>query len=241
MSGAQSQLANFGSRYRSALLPVPQLSLDPAFTTSQLGWCVQTGNCQVFNMTLTLPTGDDGLQNALGTLSQASRGKAAANPQAAVPSFLQSLSPSDWDTLYGLARQIGPSTWTDIPGAQTNIANGKPVSIGKIDGGGNVVPTSADGVIAGFGLPLPAISAGKRYPFASGLDVHLYVYVDKDAFARDMKLLPAGGGIGFETKTSDGTKLKLRIGAGRDQAGGAAGFIRLQIGPDYVAAPGGVN
>ena len=82
------------------------------------------------------------------------------------------------------------------------------------------------------------ISVAKRYPFASGLDVHFYLYVDKDAFPRDMRLFVSGGGMGFESKTSDGTPLKLRVGAGRDQVGGSAGFIRLQIGPDYVAMPG---
>jgi hypothetical protein len=49
-------------------------------------------------------------------------------------------------------------------------------------------------------------------------------------------LLISGGGIGIEGKTSSGNPLKLRVGAGRDQTGRGAGFITIQIGPDYVQA-----
>ena len=44
----------------------------------------------------------------------------------------------------------------------------------------------------------------------------------------------SGGGIQFGGKTSGGTPLKLRLGVGRDTAGGGAGFINLQIGPDFA-------
>jgi hypothetical protein len=129
----------------------------------------------------------------------------------------------------------GPTlAWDDVPGTQPNIVTGQPVSRGKIDSSGTFVPTSADGVIAGFGLPTPAIKIGKRFPFASDPDVHLYLYLDKDAYANEMKYFASGGGIQFGGKTSSGTPLKLRLGVGRDTAGGGAGFIKLQIGPDYA-------
>ena len=106
---------------------------------------------------------------------------------------------------------------------------------GKLDPSGTFIPTAPDGVIAGFGLPSPAIKLGKRFLFASEPDVHLYLYLDKDAYANDMKHFASGGGVQFGGKTSGGTPLKLRLGMGRDTAGGGAGFITLQIGPDYVA------
>jgi hypothetical protein len=64
--------------------------------------------------------------------------------------------------------------------------------------------------------------------------VHLYLYLDKDAYASEMKYFASGGGIQFGGKTSGGTPLKLRLGVGRDTAGGGAGFINLQIGPDFT-------
>jgi hypothetical protein len=226
-----------GFQPASPLLPVPQLTLTPQYAASLLGWSVLGANRQVYNLMLNLPgRGDDALRPALAMLSQAVTA-APANPQLALPPFLKSLGVDSMDSLYGLAIQLGSSSWTDVPGPKTNVATGQPASIGKVSPSGTMIPTPADGMLAGFAVPLPAISAGKRYPFSSGLDVHLYVYVDKDAFSQDMRLWVPGGGVGFEGKTSSGTSLKLRFGAGRDQAGGGAGFIRLQIGPDFVPMP----
>src|SRR6202040_2526822 len=96
-------------------------------------------------------------------------------------------------------------------------------------------------LIAGFGLPSPAIKLGKRFAFVSSPDVHFYLYVDKDALTADLTKLPTGGGVQFGGKTSDGTELKLRLGVGRDDAGGTAGFVTLRIGPDIapITAGGG--
>ena len=111
------------------------------------------------------------------------------------------------------------------------------MSRGKLDPSGTVVPTPPDGLIAGFGLPSPAIKVGKRFGFVSSPDIHLYLYLDKDAYADDIKHFVSGGGIQFGGRTSSGTPLKLRLGVGRDTSGGGAGFITLQIGPDYVSTP----
>ena len=73
-----------------------------------------------------------------------------------------------------------------------------------------------------------------RFQFVSDPDVDFYLDLDKDAYANDMKHFASGGGIQFGGRTSNGTPLKLRLGAGRDQAGGGAGFVTLQIGPDFV-------
>jgi hypothetical protein len=214
-------------------MQLPRLTLSPPFTTNLLGWSVLTTNLQVYNVTATLP-GDDALQAALAAMSRAARNGPSSNPQLALPPFLKSLGVKDMDTLYGLAISLGSSTWTDIPGSRPNVVTGLPASAGKITPSGVMTPTPADGVLAGFPLPLPAISIGKRFSFSDGPDLHFYIYVDKDAFSRDLHLVGSGGGVGFEGKTSDGTVLKLRLGAGRDQAGGGAGFIRLQIGPDFI-------
>jgi hypothetical protein len=210
----------------------PDLTLSP-FAQSRLGWSFMGWDCQV--RSLQLPAGDDdGLRTACGALSQQLRLNPRLDPQAAAPRFLNALQPDAWDTLYGLLRLAGPTlAWSDVPGAQRNIVTGQPVSLGKIDSSGNVVPTSPDDLIAGFGVPSPAIKLGKRFLFASDPDVHLYLYLDKDAYANDMRHFASGGGIQFGGKTSDGTPLKLRLGIGRDEAGGGAGFINLQIGPDF--------
>ena len=221
-----------GAGYRPRLFS-QELTLSP-FVQSRLGWSFLGWDCQVRSLNLA-DGDDDSLRTACGALSPQLRLNPRLDPQAAAPGFLSALQPDAWDTLYGLLRLAGPTlAWSDVPGAQRNVVTGQPVSLGKIDSSGNVVPTAPDDLIAGFGLPSPAISLGKRFPFVSDPDVHLYLYLDKDAYANDMKYFASGGGIQFGGKTSSGTPLKLRLGVGRDTAGGGAGFIRLQIGPDFA-------
>jgi hypothetical protein len=216
--------------------PQSELTLSP-FARSRIGWSLMGWDFQVRGLGLTLPDGgDDALGSACGALAQRLRLDPRLDPQAAAPSFVNALQPDAWDTLYGLLRLAGPVlAWPDVPGAQRNIVTGQPVSRGRIDSSGTFVPPAPDDLIAGFGLPSPAIKLGKRFPFASDPDVHLYLYLDKDAYASDMAHLVSGGGIQFGGKTSKGTPLQLRLGIGRDEAGGGAGFIRLQIGPDFAA------
>ena len=241
MSGSQFQLtppfSTVGSGYRPHWSLGPQLTLDPAFTRSMPGWSAMTGTGQVFNL---FPNGlgltDFNLRNTLGGWS-ASLGANPTNQQLALPSFLKSLGVNDWDDIYGLARKLGISTWSDAPSHKTNIVTHQPAAGGKIDPSGLVIPSSPDDAISGIAIPSPAFSAGKRFGFSSSLDVHLYLYADKDALMHDQKFLFSGGGVGFETKTSGGTPLKLQLGAGRDPSGGGGGFINLQIGPNFVAMP----
>lgn len=219
--------------YRPFRLLSDDLTLSP-FAQSRLGWCLMGWDCQV--RSLQLQDGDnDAFRTACGALSQQFRLNPRLDPAAAAPRFLNALQPDDWDTLYGLLRLAGPTlAWSDVPGAQRNPVTGGPVSRGKINSSGTFVPPAPDDLIAGFGVPSPAIKLGKRFPFASDLDVHLYLYLDKDAYANEMKYFASGGGIQFGGKTSGGTPLKLRLGVGRDSAGGGAGFIKLQIGPDFA-------
>lgn len=236
MSDAPTRSATPGSStgagYRLSNLFNQELILS-SFAQCRLGWAMMGWDCQV--RSLELPGGaDDALRTACGALSQQLRMNPRLDPQAAAPRFLNALQPDAWDALYGLLRLAGPTlAWSDVPGAQRSIVTGKPVAQGKIDSAGAFVPTSPDDLIAGFGLPSPAIKLGKRFPFASDPDVHLYLYLDKDAYANDMKHFASGGGLQFGGKTSGGTPLKLRLGIGRDTAGGVAGFIKLRIGPDF--------
>src|SRR5690242_6584550 len=212
-------------------LPVAHnLTLSP-FAQNHLGWYLMGRDCQMRNLQ-PMHDGDDTFRTACGALSQQFRLNPQLDPKAAAPSFLNALQPDDWDMLYGLLRLAGPAlAWSDVPGAQRTIVTGGPVSRGKIDSSGTFVPNAPDDLIAGFGVPSPAIKLGKRFPFASDLDVHLYLYVDKDAYANEVKYFAAGGGVQFEGKTSGGPKFKWRLGVGGVTVGGGAGSVRWRFGP----------
>ena len=211
----------------------PSRTFTEVTTLHLPGWSMMGSNSQA--RSLTLPDlDDDALCVACGALGRTLRQSPQAQ-EAAARSFTDALQPGAWDTLYALLRIAGPAlAWSDLPAVQRNIVTGGPAAQGQIDSAGNVVATPANGLIAGFGLPSPAIKLGKRFAFATDPDVHFYMYLDKDAFTTDISKAVAGGGIQFGGKTSDGTELKLRMGVGRDQAGGAAGFITLRIGPDIA-------
>src|SRR5262249_49371767 len=139
--------------------------------------------------------------------------------------------------LYGLLRDAGPNLWPDVPGNKTNIVTKKPASDGKVDPSGVYVPPDPGDSVAGTGIPSPAISVGKRFLFVSDPEVHVYIYLDKDAYPQQPNLFVTGGGVGIEGKTSGGDPLKLRFGVGRDAAGGPGGFIKLQLGADPAPLP----
>jgi hypothetical protein len=128
----------------------------------------------------------------------------------------------------------------DLTGPRRNIMTGQPETIGKIDADGQPQFSGGTGVIAGFGLdsrwlPHGAISLGKRYGFVSDADISFLLFADKDAFM--LGSMPfAGGGLGFEAKSSLGP-VKFQIGAGRSQAGGGAFGFSLHIGPDFLQQP----
>jgi hypothetical protein len=215
--------------YRFPKIFTQKLTLAP-FATGRTGWSLLDWDMQV--RSLDLPHIDDEpLRLASLSLAQYLRANPRLNPQSGIPRFVNALQPSTWDTLYGLLRLAGPLAWTNVPGTQRSVANGSPVSRGKIDSSGYFVPTAADGVIAGFGLP---IKIGKRYWSPFGSEVHVYAYLNPAAFGEDMKGFATGGGFQFGGKTSGGTEVKLRVGAGVDEAGGGAGFLKIQFGPDFA-------
>ncbi len=123
-----------------------------------------------------------------------------------------------------------------MPG-RPNVVTGQPSSIGLLDPAGRPRYQGVDESVAGPALDSGwlggSLTLGKRFRFASDLDVSLLIHADKDAaLAGQASNLLAGGGVSVTGRTSRGAELKLRIGAVRDQAGGAAGFFLLQIGPD---------
>jgi hypothetical protein len=220
----------FGDRFK--------LKLDQPYASSQLGWTAQMQNGQVLNLGADLPGGIPGVTDSFTTIcaaiarSQTSSSRVDPNPLAQL--FRTTADNKVWDTLYGLLRQAGPNLWPDVPGNKPNIVTKKPASDGKVDPSGVVVPPGPGDSVAGTGIPLPAISVGRRFPFASDPDVQLYIYLDKDAYPQQPNLLLTGGGVSIEGKTSWGDTLKLRFGAGRGAAGGPASFFTIQLGPDYV-------
>jgi hypothetical protein len=208
------------------------------YLPSQLGWTALTRDGQLLNLGLCLPGGDPGLNDSMtavcAAVTRALDNNRPVDPKQVAQVFGGTADDNIWDTIYGLVRKGGQSLWTDLPGDKTNVAKGGPAAVGKVDPSGKVIPMAPDDAVAGIGIPSPAISLGRRFLFASHPDVHLYIYADKDAFPDKPNLLLSGGGVGIEGKTSGGDKFKLRIGAGRDSAGGGAGFITIQIGPDFV-------
>lgn len=67
--------------------------------------------------------------------------------------------------------------------------------------------------------------------------VSVQLFADKDAVqTQQPQCLFSGGASSVQGRTNWGADLNLRIGVGRDQAGGAAGFFTLQIGPDIPPA-----
>jgi len=216
----------------------PSRTYTELMTLHLPGWSVMSANSQTRG--LRLPNIDDTLLcNACAALGMA----ALRNPQAReglAQLFSDALQPGGWDTIYALLRLAGPTlAWSNLPAVQRNVVTGGPASAGRVDSAGNVWAIAPVDLIAGFGLPSPAIKLGRRFAFVSSPDVHLYLYVDKDAFTNDISKIATGGGIQFGGKTSDGTELKLRLGVGRDDAGGTAGFITLRIGPDIAPSTPG--
>jgi hypothetical protein len=230
--------SNWGTGYKPPDFFGDQFKLKWNYLPSQLGWSAQTKDGQVVNLGLWLPGTPPGLNDSFSAtfaaITRALDNKKPVDPKQVAQVFGGTADDNIWDTIYGLVRKGGQSLWPDVPGNKPNIAKGGPASTGKVDPSGTVIPSSPDDAVAGAGIPSPAISLGKRFLFASHPDLHFYLYLDKDAYPNKPNLLLSGAGVGLEGKTSGGDPVKLRIGAGRDASGGGAGFIMLQIGPDYL-------
>ena len=223
----------FGDRFKL------KLNTNWYYASSQLGWSALTRNGQVVNIGPRLPFGpssvDCSLLDVCGDISRTHDAVTNFDPNLLAKTFQDNADSWIWDALRDVFGDLGKDTWTDIGSNRKNVVKDDPASRGKINPSGTPVQ-DPDDIIAGIALPSPPISIGKRFPFASHPDVHVYLNVDKDATQKPNYLL-SGVGVGFEGKTSDGTPLKLRLGAGRDEAGGGAGFFILQFGPDPTPMP----
>lgn len=231
--------SNWGTGYKKPDFFGDRFKLSTLYLPNQLGWTAQAANGQTANYGTCFPGGVPGVTDSF---SDAAAAVARSEPSAAKGDSLAKLFASVfddkiWDTLYGLLRGAGPNLWPDVPGPKKNVVTGDKVPAGKLAPNGTFVPSGPDDQVAGVGIPLPAISLGKRFLYASNPDVHLYIYMDKDAVPQKSNYLLSGGGVGLEGKTSGGTQFKFRVGVGRDAAGGGAGFFTIQIGPDYVQMP----
>jgi hypothetical protein len=221
-----------------------KLKLDLPYLQSQLGWAFQSSLGQVYNLGLSLPGWTPGLSDsfteACAAVARAQSIKQPVNPSALANAFGTAADSDVWDAIRDLVQDYATDRfWRDIPSNKRNIVTGDPAGAGKIDPSGKVVPTSPDGLVTGLSVPAwKPISLGKRFLFASDPDVHLYLYLDTDAYSSGKpNLLLGGGAVGLEGKTSDGTPMKLKFGAGRDSSGGGAGFFTIQIGPDPTPIP----
>jgi hypothetical protein len=230
------------------------------FCQANLGWfaCLPAGEPRPLG--LTLGNGlDVTIEPALGAFARDAL--TAKDPAPVAARHLLSAGSPLWDKLADIvATQTANAAWREIgvPG-RPNVVTGQPSSIGLLDPAGRPRYQGVDESVAGTALDsgwlggsltlgkrfrfasdlyVSLLTLGKRFRFASDLDVSLLIYADKDAALAGQASNPlAGGGVSVTGRTSRGAELKLRIGAGRDQAGGAAGFFLLQIGPDIPPAP----
>ncbi|MCK8787426.1 hypothetical protein M0638_23940 [Roseomonas sp. NAR14] len=228
--------------YTLRLDPVLMAKFDPAGVAPHTGWIAHTRIGAPLKLGLQLPALDDPLAPILAGIAR----DAAANPKADPTKFAQArLAAADTEVMDLLAKLVlaaGQGTWKDVTAPGTNMVTGEPASIGKIEPGGRVRHDGVeDSTVAGTGIDLEklgAVSIAKKFAFASDLNVHAMIFVDKDAVLGG-KMLSAmpGGGLVVKGRTSWGAELNLTVGAGRDQTGGAAGFIGLRIGPEIPPDP----
>lgn len=153
-----------------------------------------------------------------------------------------SLDTDLFDKIRDLIRDMAQDKfWHDIsvPGT-TKYADGGQASIGKIDPSGRPRYDGLSNIVPGFAIPplsiLPAKYATKRFPFVNSADVIPSIYLDKDVLLSSQgrrSALIAGGSIKIDGKTSDGLPCSLLLVGGRDQVGGPAFSLTLQIGPDF--------
>jgi hypothetical protein len=130
--------------------------------------------------------------------------------------------------------------WPDISVPGTKYADREQASIGKIDPSGKPQYDELSNIVPGLSMPPPSILPVKyttrRFPFVNSADVIPSIYLDTDVLLSNQgrgSALIAGGSIKIDGKTSDGLPCSLLLVGGRDQVGGPAFSLTLQIGPDY--------
>jgi hypothetical protein len=82
-----------------------------------------------------------------------------------------------------------------------------------------------------LGLGRGAFSLGKRFRSSSETDVSLLIFVDTDAYSARPAWLFSGGGVNFQCTSPNGQVSNLKLGGGRDQAGGVGLFGVISLSP----------
>lgn len=174
---------------------------------------------------------------------------ATSNPKLPMSTILaQATSRASLDTdLFDKIRDVisdlaQDKFWRDISVPGTKYANREQASIGKIDPSGKPQYDELSKIVPGLSIPpssiLPVKYTIKRFPFVNSADVISSIYLDTDVLLSNQgrgSALIAGGSIKIDGKTSDGLPCSLLLVGGRDQVGGPAFSVTLQIGPDYAS------
>ena len=222
------------------------LKLDPLFLTSNVGWHAQRpGQPHPVSLGSLLPNGlDHALSLPLGGFSRGMAGSGTGNPGQLLASNFQAGPGIPWDKLLEfVSDRVKSAVWRDLSIRGTrDIVTGKPVTIGKWDAAGMARPDGVDETtvaggaldtrkLSAIGLGKGAISLGRRFRFASDADVSLLLFVDTNAYPDKPAWLFSGGGVNFQRKSGDGRLWNLKLGGGRDQAGGLGVFGVISLSP----------
>ena len=211
----------------------PQLAAVAPADPVLLGWHLQSRLSQSpLHLGLTYGDLDDGLAPYLSFYSTLTASQPNQPTSALLTRSVAGLS-LDSDLLDKIRDAVGDAAqdkfWPKIYVPKFNYANGQPATIGSIDPAGTPHYDGPDKVVPGTALTLP-FSLSKRFPYASGNDVHFKLYLDKDAIDGNRPAaLVSGAAIEVQGKTSDGMTHSLTIIGGRGMTGGPAGAVIFEI------------
>ncbi len=222
------------------------LKLDPLFLASNVGWHAQRpGQPHPVSLGSLLPNNlDHVLSLPLGGFARSMAGSGTGNPGQLLASSFQAGPGIPWDKVMEFVGDRAKSAvWRDLSIRGTrDIVTGKPVTIGKWDAAGMARPDGVDEttvaggaldtrMLSAIGLGKGAISLGRRFRFASDADVSLLLFVDTNAWPDKPAWLFSGGGVNLQRKSGDGRLWNLKLGGGRDQAGGMGVFGVISLSP----------
>jgi len=213
-------------------------SLQAGHLQSQIGWAAQLPNGQVWSIGDVLPGipagANESLTTATAAVARAQNSTKTFDPKRLADAFNDAMDTKGWDALNGIVSGLGSTIWPKVTISRPDVATGQPASIGNIDASGRFVPTPAGSAVAGFALPFPAISIGRKFAFISDPTISFNVRADLTAL-QNPGVLISGGGASVEGKTSGGDTLKLGFGAGRDVTGRGAGFLTIELTPSLFS------
>jgi hypothetical protein len=227
--------ANWGTGYKPPKFFDDSSSADSQ--QNQFGWTAQFPNGQTWSFGDLLPGAPAGT-NASLTAGAAAVARAQSSSQSVdlkrlADAFTKAMDTKGWDALNGIVSGLGSTIWTKVTIPRLDFATGQRASIGNIDASSRFVPTQAGSAVAGFALPFPEISIGRRFAFLNDPTINFKIRVDVTTLQNPNGVNPgaviSGGGVSIEGRTTSGDILKLGCGAGRDVTGGGAGFVTFEL------------